>query len=253
VHIPACFLFRSFEKDDLSWEFVKLYNFYFSLLLTLFQLLRGWPLPEPVRKAIEEKDLIVASVTSGNRNFEGRINPHVKANYLASPMLVVAYALAGRVDIDFLNEPLGRYKFGKEVLLRDIWPEAKEINAMIKKYIKSATFKRVYKNATQGSSDWAKVKAPQGDFYSWNEKSTYIQEPPYFLGMGDQLKAIKDIKDARVLVMVGDSITTDHISPAGFIGEDSPAGKFLLENGIEKSEFNSYGSRRGNDKTSYCS
>jgi aconitate hydratase len=206
------------------------------------------PLPKEVAQAIEQGDLIAASVTSGNRNFEGRINPHVKANYLASPVLVVAYALAGTLNIDLVNEPLGTDKKGKPVFLKDIWPNQSDIIKFTRKYVTASVYSGKYKNAAKGTKAWSRVKVSKGALYPWNEKSTYIQEPPYFTSMGKDLRAIEDIKNARALVMVGDSITTDHISPAGNISLKSPAGQYLLDQGVEQKDFNSYGARRGNDR-----
>ncbi len=206
------------------------------------------PLPEAVASAIEKGNLIAASVTSGNRNFEGRINPHVKANYLASPMLVVAYALAGTINVDLAQEPVGCDGKGQPVYLKDIWPTQAEINKAVKKFVTAKIFSGKYKNAVKGSKHWKAVKELKGELYKWNEKSTYIQHPPYFEKMGGGLKAIEDIKGARALIMVGDSITTDHISPAGNISLKSPAGQYLLNQGVEQKDFNSYGARRGNDR-----
>ncbi len=206
------------------------------------------PLPQEVAYAIEQGNLIAASVTSGNRNFEGRINPHVKANYLASPILVVAYALAGTVNIDLFNEPIGFDSKGKHVFLKDIWPSQKEIDVLMKKFVTATIFRGKYKNASKGTADWAKVKASKGELFPWHGKSTYIQEPPYFSDMTDTLRKIENIKGARALIMVGDSITTDHISPAGNISAKSPAGQYLLSLGVDPKDFNSYGARRGNDR-----
>jgi aconitate hydratase len=206
------------------------------------------PLPEHVAKAIQEGDLVAASVLSGNRNFEGRVNPFAKANYLASPPLVVAYALAGTVSIDLDREPIGKDKKGNDVYLKDLWPTQKEINAIIKKSVTATAFKKRYKTVTKGSKDWNKIKSGKSELYSWNTKSTYIQEPPFFIDMNKSPDPIKEIKGARVLVMVGDSITTDHISPAGSIAKDSSAGKYLIELGVTPDDFNSYGARRGNDR-----
>ncbi len=206
------------------------------------------PLPEAVACAIDQGRLIAASVTSGNRNFEGRINPHVKANYLASPMLVVAFAIAGSVRTDLLNEPLGTDLKGKAVYLKDIWPAEKEIARAVKKYVTAKVFRGKYKDAVKGSAHWKAVKELKGELYPWSLASSYIQEPPYFETMAAGLKQIKDIFAARALVMVGDSITTDHISPAGNISAASPAGKYLLSLGIAAQDFNSYGARRGNDR-----
>ncbi|MDR9408827.1 MAG: aconitate hydratase AcnA [Balneolaceae bacterium] len=205
------------------------------------------PLPEPVEKAVKEGDLIVAGVLSGNRNFEGRIHPYVKANYLASPPLVVAYALAGSVDIDLANEPIGKDKDGKDVYLKEIWPTTEEIAEHLDNAIRPELFEKMYSDIFE-SETWEKIPVKGGDLFEWSDESTYIQEPPFFIGMGDDPEPIKPIKGAKVLVKVGDSITTDHISPAGNIKEDSPAGEYLKANGVQKKDFNSYGSRRGNDR-----
>ncbi|MDP2654188.1 MAG: aconitate hydratase AcnA [Candidatus Omnitrophota bacterium] len=206
------------------------------------------PLSEHITKAIEKNSLVAASVLSGNRNFEGRINPMTRANYLASPPLVVAYALAGRVDIDLTQEPLGKDKQGKDVFLKDIWPTQKEIDKTAAKSVTAAAFRRRYKNVTAGNKNWNAVKAAKSDLYSWDADSTYIQEPPYFLDFKNRPGAIREIRDARVLVMLGDSITTDHISPAGAIAFKSPAAQYLMEAGVPPVDFNSYGARRGNDR-----
>lgn len=205
------------------------------------------PLPLPVENAVREGDLIVAGVLSGNRNFEGRIHPYVKANYLASPPLVVAYALAGTVDIDLANESLGTDKEGNEVYLKDIWPTAEEIAEHLDNAIRPELFKEQYGDIFE-SEDWEEIPVGGGELYEWKDESTYIQEPPFFIGMDEDPEPIESIKGARALVKVGDSITTDHISPAGNIKEDSPAGKYLIENNIDYADFNSYGSRRGNDR-----
>ncbi|MEQ9308081.1 MAG: aconitate hydratase AcnA [Balneolaceae bacterium] len=205
------------------------------------------PLPEPVEKAIREGDLIAAGVLSGNRNFEGRIHPWVKANFLASPPLVVAYALAGTVNIDLNNDPLGKDKEGNDVYLKDIWPTTEEIAEHLDNAIRPDLFDKMYSDIFE-SPTWEAIPVSGGDLFNWDEKSTYIQEPPFFLNMSEKPEPIKSIEGARVLVKVGDSITTDHISPAGNIKEDAPAGVYLKENGVEKKDFNSYGSRRGNDR-----
>lgn len=205
------------------------------------------PLPEAVENAIKEGDLIVAGVLSGNRNFEGRIHPYVKANYLASPPLVVAYALAGTVDIDLATEPIGKDSDGKEVFLREIWPTTEEITQFLDEAIRPELFDKMYSDIFE-SEAWDIIPVGEGELYDWKEESTYIQEPPFFKGMSEEPSAIEPIHGARVLVKAGDSITTDHISPAGNIKADSPAGKFLVENGVEAHDFNSYGSRRGNDR-----
>ncbi|MBF0593945.1 MAG: aconitate hydratase AcnA [Candidatus Omnitrophica bacterium] len=206
------------------------------------------PLPENVVSAIEKGTLVVASVTSGNRNFEGRINPHVKANYLASPLLVVAFALAGNVNINLSSESLGIDQNGNNIFLKDIWPAKEEIDRLIKKFVTPAAFKGRYAKALKGNAHWAKIKTVRSELYRWSKKSSYIQQPPYFETMCEGPRPIKEINGARALIMVGDSITTDHISPAGNISIKSPAGQYLLSLGIEQQDFNSYGARRGNDR-----
>ena len=203
------------------------------------------PLPEPVSKAIKEGNLVAAAVLSGNRNFEGRINPHVKANYLASPPLVVAYALAGRMDLDLTTEPLGQGKNGP-IYLKDIWPTQNDVSETVKKAVRSDMFKTRYEAAGRGDDNWNKLPSPEGDLYQWEGSSTYIKKPPYFDGMDLEPGILADIHGARVLALLGDSVTTDHISPAGSIGEDSPAGRYLISQGVTKKDFNSYGARRGN-------
>ena len=206
------------------------------------------PLPTPVSNAVEEGDLVVASVLSGNRNFEGRVNPHVKANYLASPPLVVAYALAGSTDIDLTTEPIGQDSDGNDVMLLDIWPTQQEIAETVASSMSPETFVSEYSSASDGPEEWQAISSGESELYEWDESSTYVQEPPFFVDMPPEPAPISAIDDARVLVSVGDSTTTDHISPAGAIKPDSPAGEFLQTNGVEISEFNSYGSRRGNDR-----
>ena len=205
------------------------------------------PLPEAVETAIKEGDLIAAGVLSGNRNFEGRIHPWVKANYLASPPLVVAYALAGTVDIDLANDPIGKDKEGNDVYLKEIWPTSDEITEFLDQAIRPELFEKMYSDIFE-SETWDKIPVGGGDLYEWKDDSTYIQEPPFFMGMGEKPEPIQPITGAKVLVKVGDSITTDHISPAGNIEKDSPAGQYLINNGVEEKDFNSYGSRRGNDR-----
>ena len=204
------------------------------------------PLPLPVSKAIAEGDVVAAAVLSGNRNFEGRVHPEVRANYLASPPLVVAYALAGRVDIDVNKEALGNGANGKPVFLKDIWPTQNEIAQTMEKAVKSEMFQRVYAKVYEGDERWTSLKVKTGDLYAWEEDSTYVKHPPYFVDMGVKPAPIADIKNARALAVLGDSITTDHISPAGNIDKASPAGQFLLSCGVSQAEFNSYGARRGN-------
>ena len=204
------------------------------------------PLPAPISKAIEDQELVVASVLSGNRNFEGRIHPEVRANYLASPPLVVAYALAGRMDLDITSEPLGEGSDGKPVYLRDLWPTQKEIDETIHAAVRSETFRETYRDVYTGDETWRNLPVPQGDRYAWEATSTYVKRPPYFDDMPATPPAPQDVRGARVLALLGDSVTTDHISPAGSIKKDSPAGRYLIEHGIQPLDFNSYGSRRGN-------
>ncbi|MGW5670022.1 aconitate hydratase [Micromonospora sp. NPDC003776] len=204
------------------------------------------PLPEEVSAAVNEGDLAVVSVLSGNRNFEGRINPDVKMNYLASPPLVVAYALAGTMDIDLANEPIGEDTDGNPVFLRDIWPNSAEIQDVIASAIGATGFSSAYADVFAGDERWQSLPTPTGDTFSWADESTYVRKPPYFEGMAKDPQPVQDIADARVLAKLGDSVTTDHISPAGSIKADSPAGKYLAEHGVARHEFNSYGSRRGN-------
>ncbi|MFQ5778852.1 MAG: aconitate hydratase AcnA, partial [Terriglobia bacterium] len=206
------------------------------------------PLPEKVGKAVSENQLVAAAVLSGNRNFEGRIHPLVKANYLASPPLVVAYALAGTVDIDLVREPLGRDTNGKPVFLRDIWPSQEEIAEAMNRVVQPQMFKQTYGNVWDGNETWNAVPVAGGALYEWKEESTYIQEPPFFTELTPEPKKIGDIRGARVLALLGDSITTDHISPAGAIPVESPAGRYLIERGVQPMDFNSFGSRRGNDR-----
>jgi len=206
------------------------------------------PLPEPVAKAVTQGDLVAAAVLSGNRNFEGRVNPLVKANYLASPPLVVAYALAGSMDIDLTTEPLGQDRDGGDVFLQDIWPTRDEIQATVAQSIDPEMFQARYGNAFECNEMWNKIPVNEGDLYAWDESSTYIQEPPFLAGLTTELRPVQPIQNARVLAVLGDSVTTDHISPAGSIGKDSPAGKFLIANGVQQADFNSYGARRGNDR-----
>ena len=207
------------------------------------------PLPEGIDIAIKANEMVVASVLSGNRNFEARVHPDVKANYLASPPLVVAYAIAGTVDIDLMVEPLGTSKDGKPVYLRDIWPSQAEVAASVAQSVTNEQFRTQYAGVFEGSDEWREIATTRGDMYQWNDKSTYIQEPPFFTTMTlAEPGAIQGIRGARCLVKVGDSVTTDHISPAGNIKTDGPAGKFLSANGVPVSMFNSYGSRRGNDR-----
>ena len=206
------------------------------------------PLPPPVSAAIHEADLVACSVLSGNRNFEGRVSQDVKANYLASPPLVVAYALAGTTLVDFDTDPLGQDHDGKDVFLKDIWPSREEVSAVLKDSIDSEMFVNRYGNAFDSNEKWNAIAVDSGDIYSWNDSSTYIQEPPFMVDLPVEVPAVEPLSGARALAMLGDSTTTDHISPAGAIAKDSPAGLFLQSNGVQPVDFNSYGSRRGNDR-----
>jgi aconitate hydratase len=204
------------------------------------------PLPEEVGSVVIKEKLTVAAVLSGNRNFEGRVNPLVRANYLASPPLVVAYALAGRVDMDLVNEPLGEDKDGKAVYLRDIWPTDQEVQAAVKKSVRREMFAKQYSEVFEGDAQWKAIKVPAGDRYQWDQSSTYIKRAPYFDDLVNPATHVKDFSDVRALAVLGDSITTDHISPAGNIAKDSPAGHYLISLGVKPGDFNSYGARRGN-------
>ncbi len=204
------------------------------------------PLPEPVGKAVKENNLVAAAVLSGNRNFGGRINPLVRASYLASPLLVVAYALAGRMDLDLVNEPLGQDREGRPVFLRDIWPSPQEVEATIRSAMSTEMFRREYSNVFAGDQRWQSLPVPEGDLYAWDAQSTYIQLPPFFEEMAPEPLPLSGIRGARVLALLGDRVTTDHISPAGSIAPESPAGQYLISRDVQPKDFNSYGSRRGN-------
>jgi aconitate hydratase len=204
------------------------------------------PLPEPVSQAIAEGDLVACAVLSGNRNFEARVHPEVKANYLASPPLVVAYALAGRMDVDLATEPLGHDANGEAVYLADVWPSPEEVRATVEGAIGREMFERTYADVYTGDPEWRELPVPEGSVFAWDDASTYVRQPPYFEGMAAEAGTVEDVLDARCLVSLGDSVTTDHISPAGSIKPESPAGRYLVEHGVERKEFNSYGSRRGN-------
>ena len=204
------------------------------------------PLHPDIADTISEKNLTVASVLSGNRNFEGRVNPHVKANYLASPPLVVAYALAGTVNIDLTKDALGINGEGKEIFLKDIWPSNEEINSIVSQHVSAEMFSEQYSNALQGPKEWQDIQTSEGDLYQWKEESTYVQQPPFFNSISEEEKEIKNIDNARPLLLLGHSVTTDHISPAGAIKQDSPAGDYFMERQILQKDFNSYGARRGN-------
>ena len=204
------------------------------------------PLSDAIGAAIKENNILAVAVLSGNRNFEGRIHPLVRANYLASPPLVVAYALAGRMDVDLTTEPLGNGSDGKPVYLSEIWPTPQEVEATVRKAVTTEQYRKEYSEVFEGDAHWKAMKVPEGDIYQWDDKSTYIKLPPYFENMPKSAAPLADIHGARVLAVLGDSVTTDHISPAGSIALDSPAGKYLVANGVKPHEFNSYGARRGN-------
>jgi aconitate hydratase len=204
------------------------------------------PLPEQIAAAVDKGGLNVAAVLSGNRNFEGRVNPHVRSNYLASPPLVVAYALAGRVDVDLTKEPLGQGSGGADVYLKDIWPTQQEVQDVLARHVKREQFQQQYAEVFTGDAQWRAVKSPTGNLYQWEPNSTYVRRPPYFDNMVDPATSVKDLAGLKALCVLGDSITTDHISPAGSIKKDSPAGKYLMDHGVKPGDFNSYGSRRGN-------
>src|SRR4051794_38049853 len=204
------------------------------------------PLPDEISSAIADGDLVVCSVLSGNRNFEARIHPEVKANYLASPPLVVAYALAGRMDLDLTREPLGQDDNGDDVYLSDLWPSPDEVMRVVTESVRGEMFRSTYADVFTGDEPWRELEVPEGDLFQWDPDSTYVRQPPYFEGMSKEPGTIEDVRGARCLVRVGDSVTTDHISPAGAIRPQSPAGEYLVEHGVERKDFNSYGSRRGN-------
>ncbi len=205
------------------------------------------PLDGPIRDAVVANDLVVTSALSGNRNFEGRVSPHTRANYLASPPLVVAYALAGTMDIDFKTDPIGQDQNGADVFLKDLWPSNQEITETLRQAVTTEQFEKRYAEVFEGPEQWQKVSVPGGDTYAWEEDSTYIRLPPFFEGVeAGEPPPAQDIQGARVLALLGDSVTTDHISPAGSIASDSPAAQYLKDNGVSPRDFNSYGSRRGN-------
>jgi aconitate hydratase len=204
------------------------------------------PLADPIAAAIKEQGLVVAAVLSGNRNFEGRVNPHVRANYLASPPLVVAYALAGGMDVDLTSEPLGHDTSGKPVYLKDVWPSQREVQEAIASTVRAAMFQKAYTESLEGDERWRALDAPSGERFEWDESSTYVKRPPFFDDMPREAPPIADIRGARVLAVLGDSVTTDHISPAGSIAADGPAGRYLISKGVQPQDFNSYGARRGN-------
>jgi aconitate hydratase len=206
------------------------------------------PLPDAVAKAVTEGDLVAAAVLSGNRNFEGRVNPLVKANWLASPPLVVAYALAGTTDIDLDREPIGQDTHGKDVFLKDIWPTNEEVRQTVTKSVSPGQFQARYGNVWESNARWNAVPASAGELYDWDATSTYIQEPPFLAEVTREPEPPQSVRGARVLLALGDSVTTDHISPAGSIAKTSPAGQYLIDHGVTSADFNSYGARRGNDR-----
>jgi aconitate hydratase len=236
-----------FDKADLS-KYLDQVGFYTVGYGCTTCIGNSGPLPEPISNAVKKNDLVVAGVLSGNRNFEGRINPDVKANYLASPPLVVAYALAGTTDIDFEKEPIGDGKNGSPVFLRDIWPTHAEVQSVVEKCVLPEMFENQYGGIWDKNPKWNAIKTSEGELYGWEAASTYIQEPPFLIDLSSEPGPIQPIRGARCLAALGDSVTTDHISPAGSIAKDSPAGKFLVAAGVEPRDFNSYGARRGNDR-----
>lgn len=205
-------------------------------------------IPAAVTTAIEKGELVASAVLSGNRNFEGRVHPATRANYLASPPLVVAYAIAGNVNFDFEKTPLGKDQEGKDVFLREIWPTTAQVQEVVEKNVTCAMFKEVYANISEGAADWQALQVQKSLLYEWSEKSTYIHHPPFFQTMTEKPAPVANITDAFCLLNLGDSITTDHISPAGDIAKNSPAAKYLAARGIDVKEYNTYGSRRGNDE-----
>ena len=204
------------------------------------------PLKENIVSAIEKESIYAVSVLSGNRNFEGRISPHIKANYLASPPLVVAYALAGHMEIDLYKDPLGKDKNGKDIFLKDIWPSNKEIETTLADSLNANMFIKRYSNVSEGPVQWQKIKTEKTSIYNWDESSTYVKRPPFFDQLSDEPEGFKEIKDARPLLILGDMVTTDHISPAGSIQKESPTGEYFMKHQVLPKDYNSYGSRRGN-------
>ena len=203
-------------------------------------------MPDNIVEAIEKENIYAVSVLSGNRNFEGRISPHIKANYLASPPLVVAYALAGHMEFDFYNNSLGKDENGKEIYLKDIWPSNKEIEETLKNSLNADMFIKRYSNISEGPIQWQKIQTKKSSIYNWDEGSTYVKKPPFFDNLPDEPEGFKEIIDARPLLILGDMVTTDHISPAGSIQQESPTGEYFMKHQILPKDYNSYGSRRGN-------
>jgi aconitate hydratase len=234
-----------YDKAGL-WPYLEKLGFYLVGYGCTTCIGNSGPLPEEISKAVNDADLSVTAVLSGNRNFEGRINPDVKMNYLASPPLVIAYALAGTMDFDFDHDPLGKDKDGNDVFLKDIWPSQKDIDDTIANAINQEMFKKNYADVFKGDERWRNLPTPSGDTFEWNPDSTYVRKPPYFDGMPAEPEPVSDINGARVLALLGDSVTTDHISPAGSIKPGTPAAQYLDEHGVERKDYNSYGSRRGN-------
>ena len=243
---PGSKVVRDYYEDSGLMPYLEALNFHLVGYGCTTCIGNSGPLPEPVAEAVRKEKLVVAAVLSGNRNFEGRVSPLVRANYLASPPLVVAYALAGRVDIDLTTEPLGRDKDGKDVFLADIWPTQQEVEDAVRRSVRSEMFERQYSAVFEGDERWKAMKIPAGDRFQWDPASTYIKLPTYFDDMADPSAPIADLAALRVLAVLGDSVTTDHISPAGAIPVESPAGKYLVGLGVKPADFNSYGSRRGN-------
>ncbi|EUA34980.1 aconitase C-terminal domain protein [Mycobacterium xenopi 3993] len=234
-----------YEKAGL-WPYLEKLGFYLVGYGCTTCIGNSGPLPEEISKAVNDNDLSVAAVLSGNRNFEGRINPDVKMNYLASPPLVIAYALAGTMDFDFETEPLGKDHDGNDVYLRDIWPSQKDVSDTIASAINQEMFVKNYADVFKGDERWRNLPTPSGKTFDWDPNSTYVRKPPYFDGMAAEPQPVRDITGARVLALLGDSVTTDHISPAGSIKPGTPAAQYLDEHGVARKDYNSYGSRRGN-------
>ena len=243
---PGSKVVTDYLKDSRLMPYLEKLGFYLVGYGCTTCLGNSGPLPERVSAAIQEGDLVAVAVLSGNRNFEGRIHPQVRDNYLASPPLVVAYALAGRMDIDLYKEPLGNDQKGNPVYLKDIWPAPEEVREQIRKSVKAAMFKKEYGEVFEGDRRWQKMPTPEGELFAWDADSTYVREAPYFKNMGKTPTALKDVAGARALAVLGDSITTDHISPVGSIEKNGPAARYLTEHGVEPNDFNQYGARRGN-------